>query len=573
MAGSARSQVHYEVFARKTPASSWALQTALEDRDVAIQAAKELLAARRAAAVMVSKETLDTESGEYRSLTVFTDGAPEQKKKTILPRETDTVCTSPHDLYTAMAREKIGRLLEEWLKRNSVTPFELLHRPDLAERLDATGTELQHAVQKLSVPESQDTGQDLHETMRRWRALIDKAVLRIINDGRKNLFPEIVPSNWLSTIDKLKDHPEKAYVLGGAVARVLAKDIRPAIKLEKLLMFASVLANSAEGREWALNVIEAPVIELFASRHSLSDVLGEDADLGTSLAVLTRMAASREVDLIAAIDPAVARVIPPLKDVLAGYHKLMTLGAFPHLTQHIQKRLMQELKGPRRLKPGDADAEIETLRALAMCITAAGKEEAQRDDIKDAFVDRSKMLISADFVDSLVRTAQSPVQEVEKLIWLCENVAGAANKRHAAQWLASSIGSLKFERDIRDHARPAPQRLLWLAQMQKRAIAAQLGDKAQEDVTGKLGKFGAEIATESHVIANMLKAQAPPLHKLAWLLSFASGQAAPLGPVADQAKAEVLRIMRMPAIQETLSNNPQAVAQLKPMMQAAGLAA
>ncbi len=573
MGGSARSQVHYEVFARKTPASSWALQSAMEDRDLAVQAAKELLAARRAAAVMVSKETLDTESGEYRSLTVFTDGVVEQKKKTVLPREVDTVCSSPQEFYTPIAREKIGRLLEEWLKRNGVTPFELLHRPDLAERLDATGTELQHVVQKLAVPESQDTGADLHETMRRWQALIDKAVARLIADGRKNTFPDIVPSNWLATIDRLNGHPEKAYVLGGAIAKVLAKDTRPAVKLEKLLLFATVLADASEGREWALNVIEAPVVELFASRHSLSDVLGEEADLGTSLAVLTRMAASREVDLIAAIDPAVARVIPPLKDVLAGYHKLITLGAFHHLSVHIQKRLMQELKGPRRLKPGDPNGEIEILRALAMCITAAGKEEAQRDDIKEAFVERSKMLISADFVDSLVRTAQSPVQEVEKLVWLCENVAGAANKRQAAQWLASSIGSLKFERDIRDQARPAAQRLLWLAQMQKRAIAAQLGDKAQEDVTAKLGKFGGEIAAEAHVIPNMLKAQAPALHKLAWLLSFAAGQAAPLGPVADQAKSEVMRILRMPAMQEALSNNPQAVAQLKPMMQAAGLAA
>ncbi|MBW8734899.1 MAG: hypothetical protein JF571_11475, partial [Asticcacaulis sp.] len=392
MGGSARSQVHYEVFARKTPASSWALQSALENRDLAVQAAKELLLTKRVAAVMVSKETLDTESGEYRSLTVFTDGAPEQKKKTVLARETDTVCTSPQDLYTALAREKVGRLLEEWLKRNGVTAFELLHRPDLAERLEATGTELQHVVQKLAVPESQDTGQDLHETMRRWRALIDKAVARLIADGRKNVFPDIVPSNWLATIDRLKDHPEKAYVLGGALARILTKDTRPAVKLEKLLMFASVLAGASDGREWAMAVIEGPVIELFASRHSLSDVLGEEADLGTSLAVLTRMAASREVDLIAKIDPAVARIIPPLKDVLAGYHKLITMGAFRHLSQNIQKRLMQELKGPRRLKPGDPDAEIETLRALAMCITASGKEEAQRDDIKDAFVERSKML-------------------------------------------------------------------------------------------------------------------------------------------------------------------------------------
>ena len=566
-------QVHYEVFSRRTPSSSWALQMAAESRDAAIQAAEELLQEKRAAAVMVSKETLDSNTGEYRSLTVFTKGAAAEKAKPKPTGGTDPVCGSPQELYTPLAREKIGRLLEEWLKRNNVTPFELLHRPDLAERLEATGTELQHVCQKLAVPESQETGHDLHELMRRWRALIDKATTRLINDGRKSLFPDMTPSTLLATIDKLSSHPEKAYVLGGALAKVIAKDTRPSVKLEKLLLFASVLAENLAGREWAMHVIEAPVSEIFASRHSLSDVLGQDADLGTSLAVLTRMAAGREVDLVARVDPNVARVIPPLKDVLAGYHRLMVQGCFPHLTANIGKRLMLELKGPRRLKPGDPEGEIETLRALALCMTAAGKDDTRREDIKDAFTERSKMLISADFVDSLTRLAANPLEEVEKLVGLCENVAGIANKRQAARWLISAVGALKFEREIRDHNRTPSQRLQWLAQMQKRIRPAQLPEAECDEVCAKLGAFGGQIADEVRLLASILRAPTSFVHRVAILLSFASGQAAPLGPVSDQAKAEVVRLLKDPAVRQGLLNNPEAFQQLKPMMQAAGLAA
>lgn len=566
------SQVHYEVFARKTPASSWALQMALEDRELAVKSAEEILTAKNFAAVMVSKETLNPDTGEYRSLTVFSKGAPEQKKKVKTTASTDSICTAPQDLYTSVAREKISRLLEEWLKRNHATPFELLHRPDLAEKLEATGTELQHVVQKLAVPESQDTGQDLHELMRRWRGLIDKAVTRLITDGRKKTFPDVVPSNWLATIDKLSGHPEKAYVLGGALAKILGQDNRPSVKLEKLLLFATVLADNLDGRQWAMQVIEAPVIELFSARNSLSDVLGQEADLGTSLAVLTRMAASREVDLVAQIDPAVARVIPPLKDVLAGYHNLIAGGCFPALALNISKRLMQELKGPRRLKPGDPEGEIETLRALAMCLTAAGKEETQRDDIKEAFIERSKMLISSDFVTGLIQ-GRSPSEEIEKLIWLCENVAGAANKRQAARWLVSAITGLKFEREIRDSNRPAPQRLQLLAQMQKKVFKIQLADPDRDEITGKLGQIGAQIASDIHLIQQTLKAQAPAMHKLAILLNFAAGNTVPLGPVSEQAKAEVLRLMKNPDLRNAILGNPQALAMIKPMMQAAGLAA
>ena len=566
-------QVHYEVFSRRTPSSSWTLQMAVENRDAAIQAAEELLKEKRAAAVMVSKETLDSNTGEYRSLSVFNKGAPAEKQKVKTVTGGDSVCSTPQELYGALAREKIGRLLEEWLKRNNVTPFELLHRPDLAERLEATGTELQHVCQKLAVPESQETGQDLHELMRRWRALIDKATTRLITDGRKNLFPELTPSTLLAAIDKLAGHPDKAYIFGGGLARVIAKDTRPSVKLEKLLLFASVLADALPGREWAMHVLEIPVSEIFASRHSLSDVLGQEADLGTSLAVLTRMAASREVDMVAKIDPQVARVIPPLKDVLAGYHKLMLQGCFPHLSSNIGKRLMLELKGPRRLKPSDPEAEIETLRALALCMMATGKEDAQRDDIKEAFVERSKMLVTADFVDSLTRLAKTPLEEVEKLIWLCENVAGAANKRQAARWLVSSVGALKFEREIRDTTRPAPQRLQWLALMQKRVRPAQLAEKDCDEICLKLGTFGAQIADEVRLIPNVMRTGAPALHRLAMLLTFASGQAAPLGPVSEQAKVEVMRLFKDPVVRQNLVNNPQALQQLKPMMQAAGLAA
>lgn len=568
-----RHQVHYEVFARRISHSGWTLQLAIEDREQAIKAAEEMLKTGAAVAVRVNKETLDPATGEYRSLTVLEKGEPELKKKARPVGESVSVCASPQELYTPLAREKISRLLEDWLKRQGVTPFELLHRPDLAEKLEATGNELQHVIQKLSVPEAGETGQDLHETMRRWRALVDKAVTRLITDGRKKLFPDIVPSTLLATLDKLAGQPEKAYLFGGALAKVLGTDPKPSAKLEKLLLFANVLAEGLPGREWAMPVLEAPVIEIFAARASLNDVLGHEVDLGTAMAIMTRMAASREVDLIAQKDPQVAKIIPPLKDVLAGFHNLISIGLFANLANSISKRLMLELKSPRRLRPGDPEGEIDTLRALAMCLTAAGKDDHQREDVKDAFVERSKMLVSADFVDSLAKVGRSPCEEVEKLVWLCENVAGGANKRQAARWLVGTLGGLKFERDIRDVNRPVAQRLNFLAHVQRRAQVAQLPEKDVEDIVVKCGQFGGQIAAEVNLINQTLRNSSPPLHKLAVMLSYASGQMAPIGPVSDQAKAEALRMLRNPGFRQSLLENPQMLAQLKPMMQAAGLAA
>ena len=41
--------------------------------------------------------------------------------------ETGPACVAPADLYSHHARQRIVRLLEGWLGRNKVIPFELLH--------------------------------------------------------------------------------------------------------------------------------------------------------------------------------------------------------------------------------------------------------------------------------------------------------------------------------------------------------------------------------------------------------------------------------------------------------------
>lgn len=573
MSGHGHSPVHYEVFSRKTPQSSWTLQMASEERAQAIATAEDMLANRHVAAVKVTKEMFDADSGEFSSLTLLTKGQPEARRTLKLAPETDSVCTGPQDFYSLHARDKIARLLEDWLRRHRVTPFELLHRPDLAERMEASGSELLHVVQKLAVVESQEGGQDLHALMRRWQALIDRAVTRLIEDGRRRLFPDVDAANWLGTIDQLHDHNERAYVLGGSIAAVLAREQRPMAKLEKLLGLARLLAEDLGGREWALQTLEIPVTEIFASRVMLADVLGADSDLGGSMAILTRMAAGREVDLIAVHDAKVARLIPPLTGVLGGYHDLIVRGCFPALSYNISRRLIAELKGPRRLKPHDALAEIETLRALALCMTAAGKEEGQRDDIKDAFFERSKMLVSTDFVESLTRGCTGAADEIDKLIWLCENVAGAMNKRQGARWLISAIGGVKFEREMRDPAVSATQRLQTLAQMQRRVRQVQLSDKDGEEACGKLGHIGGLVAADVHMVAHLLRSSAPPVQKISLLLGFATGASAPLGPVSDQARSEVMKLLRTPEVRQGLVENPQAMAALRPMLAAAGLAA
>src|SRR5262245_54108595 len=142
-------QVHFEVYVRKVPGATWTLDMATPNRQAAIDTANELMSDGRVAAARVSKETFDEESREFQTVIILKLGAADFAAKARPQAEVQALCVTPQDLYTLHARERIGRLLEAWLERNNATAFELLHRPDLVEKLEASGTDLQHAIQKI----------------------------------------------------------------------------------------------------------------------------------------------------------------------------------------------------------------------------------------------------------------------------------------------------------------------------------------------------------------------------------------------------------------------------------------
>lgn len=68
-----RGQVHYEVFIKRA-GGDWTLDFATEDRAQAIAAAEERLARKKAASVKVTKETLDAETREFRTIVILQKG-------------------------------------------------------------------------------------------------------------------------------------------------------------------------------------------------------------------------------------------------------------------------------------------------------------------------------------------------------------------------------------------------------------------------------------------------------------------------------------------------------------------
>lgn len=571
--------VHYEIYIRRTPPDDWSLSQAMEDRRRAMETAEDLMRDRQAVAVRVTKETMDPETMEFASVVVLTRGAPELKRKRPAPVEPrGPACRGVQDLYAPHARETIGRILEDWLGRQGATAFELLHRPDLAERLEASGVELQHAIQKVAVPEAQAVpGQSVHELMRHYQRLAEQGIERLLKAGRSRTFVDLETRSVADLAHSLTGAADRAFLMGGAVAGSLRGLTGARARLERLMDICDRAPIDGPPRALVFVAVEQILCELLGSRAGLAQILGPGLDQGSSLAAAVRMVAPREVGAILAHDPRLTLLVPPVEGPPARLGERLAAGEFPLLAAALARMVLRELMSQRRLRPGDAVGEIDILRALATALTATAGRLLTLEEVQTAFIERSRSLVAADFVAAYVADCTSVLAEAERLTRLCENVTGGANKRAAARWLDACVASLRFETELRGRltteVAPPGQRLLSLVILQRSVRNAGLPERETQAIVDALGLVGGAVEADARLTMQIARAPAPIPQKLAALLRLAAAETGPTGPVAERARAEALRLLRAPDTRAALGAEPQAVLTLRPLMQAVGLAA
>lgn len=560
------SQVHYELFVRRKAGAQWTLEIASENRAHALQVAEDVLEQGRAVAVRVSKETLDNATGEYKSIAIFTKGMVDGGKPKKEVEDRDPLCVQPADLYTAHARDRIGRLLEGFLNRHKATPFELLHRPDLVEKLEASGTDLQHALQKIAIPEAEARGQSVHEVIRHFQGLVERTIANLTKAFKKGALPDLDKEGFAKAAERLVADPDRAFLLGAGVAASIAVATNWSDKIARLLDLADAAPEEPRARAAALAAIEQPLSEIIGSRAGMADLLDTKDDLGATLAAMTRMTGGVAVEALIKIESSVRNVMPELSGTAYRLGDWLSRDEFPSVRKAIAQRVLTELNGVRRLKPSDAEQEIEYLRALAMSLTAAAGRILQAEDIQNAFTTRSKTLLNGDFIDSLLGRDRSAHEEIKMLIRLAENVMGAVNKRNAARWLNANISAMRFEKELRQGPDSPVAKLSQLAGLQRQLVRSGLVREDFEPLCTKLGEIGALIEADSRLLTMLVRAPAPLPHRLQLLAKLAMGEAGPTGPVADKARFEALKLARDPSSREQLASSPQTMDLLKTLL-------
>lgn len=448
-------------------------------------------------------------------------------------RNLEPLCASAADLYAPVAREQIGRVLESWLAANRATPFELLHRPDLIRKLEASSRDLQHAFQKIAVPLALARGASVHEVMRGLHTVADQAIARILRDEKQGLLTMVDLRSFAGACAAAE--ADFGYRLAAGVAAYMAAAESWEGKVERLLDLVVAAPADGPARTLALGVLEPALEDICGSELGLAQLIGTELELGYFLLALVRLAHGGTIDAIIAVHPTLQKLVAPLPAPGARLARHFENGDFSDLRLMISRRVLAELDTPRRLHPGSAMGEIAAVRGLAVAMTAASGPLLPAEDVAEAILRRSERLVEPNFVNTLLLEQNGLAPRLDALMTVLESVTGDANRRRALRFVEAAILAPQFKQDLLNAAGGAIGALQVLARTYRRLTRAGGGVVGVQDLLDGIGQTGGAIDLEGGVVADLAGGMTAKPKKLAVLQAMASGETAPPGPAARHA--------------------------------------
>ena len=482
-------QIHYEVFVRRGASPSWSLIDANERRDEALDLAKAKMASGFVSGVKVVKETYDDSSGDYVSLVIFEEGARKIKTKKeeedappILP------CLTPDDLYSVHSRQTLTRLFSETLARWKQTVTEMIHRADSLEKLEATGTLFQHAVQKIAIAQGNSTGVPIAQVIRSVNELADRAIQRVYREEKSGKIVVCKTAAELAVFAEARQNaPDAVFIIGTAFAKYLAPAPSWSAKLSLVLAVIAAPPAEGKGRTILLGLCDAVVGEILGGSAALQELIGPMPDLGAAL--------------IAMSDLYLGRVSADQNSVLGQLSSFFGKDKLLDARTALGRRVLAELKTHKKLAE-TVEIEMRHLRAITSRLVLGPPRLVPHQDIVSAVTIRSRRLVQPEVIgDYLAPAASNLIERSMRLLALEENIVGAENKRRIWDFLKPIVASAPFEATLLDPKIPPFDRLARAAALQSRVLKSGLTDGFKAEASAAIDQVTVRILEPGRLAA------------------------------------------------------------------------
>ena len=564
-------EIHYEIFRRVGAKGGWTLHEVVSSRDVALTMAQELMAGEKATGVKVVKETYNDETGDFLTLKIFEEGHNQMK---VAPAQEDAPhalpCFKPEDLYSYHARATMSRLLIDYLSRNKITITELTHRADMLEKLEATGTLYQFAIQKVAVAQAATTSTGVQQIIKSLNELTTQAFHRVYRDQRKGLFPNPESHQFADLARSLSGQGNAAYVFNGALARHL-KEAKGWD--EKVLMLITIMENppsEEEPRKLVLSSIDAILAEVLGGSAALHDLMGPAENLGQALNNLVTLFLGKEPE-------AEARG----KGLAALTHHFAA-DDLPEARTAVANRVIAEFKSSKRLCPESLVEELKTLRAIANRIVLGIGKYLSHEDLIAAFTLRSKRLVVQEAVGQFIAEA-APDEKIDRILFVEDNIIGAENKRQLSNYILPVLNSAAFENSFQNAKTPLVHRLQRLAQLQARVRRSGFIDVTREEIAARIDLMAVQMEARGKLLEGIQARSTSAVDKAQTLLKLMVGGMLTEGLLANKARNLILGHLSQPGFltgymttqvkDGEIPDNEKAMAELVETLGKAGITA
>ncbi|GEQ99390.1 hypothetical protein JCM17845_00140 [Iodidimonas gelatinilytica] len=548
---------HYELHGQT--GARWTVLDVFDDQKEAAAEAEKVFRSGNYRAVRVLRERFDRDSSEFNSLEVLFFGRKSKPSK-YDDDELAVFCRKPADLYSSESRRVIARLLAPVLESWNSTPVELLHDPDLYNRLQGAGSNLLSAVQRLAIAQVRHTGEPVTERMRGNFALIDKAAAELRQVHAIGL-PVIGDLRFVDVIETLAEAKNRSFLL----ACVLAVDLRQypdgVAKVERLISLIRL-----DHPLWVLKSLDLFLSEQLTHRRLLRHLI-PDEDLVTLLehvAALSRgmlgdAASSTAVSMLDAFLR--ARLLPATRHVLVGH-------------------IRHELTVSQRLTGDDLQKEFAALARLGSGIGDLLDVDLPDRPLVDLLEGRMRRLLNPQTLGEYIVEGRNPADKLQRLIALEQHCLGDANRRLIANYMSPLIHDGANEAFwLEPLGAGYAGRMKLLARLQKRLLASNMQALHKSKLTGQLDRLCVRLMADSGVLNRVAHSQGAPFDKACRLLRMIVDGHFTEGEAHQLAEADIRRYMADPDFLAPIlskAKGPQrdeAIGRLKTLLSKAGLAA
>jgi len=499
-------QIHFEIFTRRGSKGGWNLSEVKDDRDEAINFARELLN-EGMTGVKVVKETYNDQTGDYLSLKIFEDGHNKLKLKPAQDEAPHALpCFKPDDLYSYHARKTIARLIPEFLARNKVTVTELGHRADLLEKLEATGTLLQHAIQKVAVAQAATCDIAVQQIIKTLYELTSKAFHQVYRDSSKGRFAEVEPGGFAALAGELVGHSDGRYRFDGAITRHLADAKGWDDKVLRLIAILDEAEGDGPAAQLLRSAVDSIIAEILSGSAALHELIGSKEHLGAAVMSLVNLFLGRE---------------PDDTEGCAGLVRLTRSFAADRLPDSrcaIASRVTAEFRSVKRLCPESLALEFKALRHIANKVVTGVGKYLSHEDLVAAFTLRSKRLIGHETLGEYLADAATPDEKLDRLLFVEENIIGADNKRQLGTFVLPVVTSAAFEDHFKSSKQPVVARLQRLAALNARVRRSNFPENLRLDIAVLLDRIACEVEARGKLLDSIDTKPASHVDKAAMLL-------------------------------------------------------